>query len=1444
MDKNKEAYWRQKLDRLPALQLPTDFPRPLQTQFVEAEASRSLEDSTCRAILQCCLLEGVQPFTAVLAGFTTLLHRFTREEDIVIGSSSSSFNPLVLRVPVGQSPSFSALLKAVSQTEEEAEQFEVQYADLVAKFGPNEVGGGSSAAGSASPQAAETASALRANPFFQVRFFNLVDVKKETEEAAGICDLTVYVEQEASVKRMLPLKFRAAYNAILFEPSRIEELLRQLETVLLQCSKTPTALITDPSLLTPFSKDILPDPTSPIDTTFYGPVSSFLSQWATSDPQRLFIKETDQSFTYGEVEQLANGVANFLLWHGIEKGDVVAVYAHRTAALVVAFLGVLKAGGVITVIDPLYPPARQTVYLGVAEPKAFVILEKAGKINPDVMQFISDQLELKCFIPALSMLYASIAGTGRGGNPPSGEGDVATFPSPLLASESSAKATTSDILQLDASSAIPPTWGKHLFADVVIEGDDLATLSFTSGSTGVPKGVYGRHIALTHFYPFMAETFGWGRSYGSGGEKGEAESKVAWDKRDYSEEKFTMLSGIAHDPIQRDIFTPTFLGASLYIPTADDIGEPTRLAKWAAEQEVTVMHLTPAMGQLLTAGNPTAVIRGLKTALLVGDVLTKRDVKRLQRIAPNVTVVNMYGTTETSRAVSYLPLANDVSIDTRKEIIPSGRGMRGCQILVLNGTPQTSLKPCGVGELGELYTRSPFLAWGYKKLPDATAEKFIPNPFVEWGKVEEEKGSDGLATAQLRDRLYRTGDLGRYLPDGTVECVGRIDFQVKIRGFRVELGEIDTILGQHEHVRENVTLVRRDVNEEPTLVSYFVPINPSTFNTAEIKAFLRTKLPAYAVPTIIVPLEKMPLTPNGKIDRARLPFPDTALLSGGGSEEKKAEVEAEEWTPLESKLRQIWAGVLGVSEEGMSKKDNFFLDLGGHSILATRLLFQMRQDMKVDIPLTALFDHPTITALASAIDPKVGAHAEIVSIDDFRLPSAANVDLEAEVTLSEAVTGEGKQRCSASPNEVRGVFLTGATGFLGAFIAVELLKKYPSADVYCLVRPPSSSSSVSEGSDGAKQQKEEGAYARMKGVMQAYLLWGEESIMSRLKAVAGDLAEERFGLDEMEFNALADKVDVVVHCGALVHWVYPYRQLKAPNVKGTETALILACTGEKTRHFCFVSSTSVFDTEQYKVKEEPTSEDDDLRGSLPVREEGSNTLLRDGLRVGYAQSKWVAEEVVREAQRRGVPAAIVRPGYITGAVETGACNTDDFLLRLLKGSLQLGKAPMMRNVVNMCPVDYVARVVVEVVASKDAMGRAFHTVNPHPFRFSDFFEALQTYGFPVEFCDYIDWRDALERLTQKTTDNALYPLLHYVLDDLPLSTQAPKLSAANTHALMKKAAPLVDCPDIKQLMGVYLRYLVLCGFLHAPFPSSTAKPLPDIGVDPSLVRRVARSTAN
>ncbi|KAJ7755326.1 alpha-aminoadipate reductase Lys1p [Mycena maculata] len=1417
-----------RLQNLPSIALPTDYPRPSgANKLVEAAHLAELSDQTSLALLKLALYDENSEGTAedygdaktnapsafhlLLAAFTVLLHRYTGDTDIVIGSSSpTARDPLVLRLSVDPTESFWSIVRRVQQIEKEAEADALPFEAITKELNKNK-------------------DESLAVPLFRVRFFDETDEPTENfiRSTNLTSDLTVFVTRPlASTRASLApqISLRILYNSLLFAPARIESIIDQLSVLLRKVSTAPLSPVGSVPLLTPSQRAKLPDPVGDLDWCGWkGAITDVFSRNALQAPERPCVVQSipaaslsdvqeKVTFSYGAIRHASNILAHHLIKGGVQREEVVMVYAHRSVDLVVAVMAVLKAGATFSVIDPAYPASRQILYLEVAQPRGLVVLKGAGAISPTVREFLTTDLKIRVEVPAVEVLPS---GEIFGGRQNGGE----------------------DVLKSHA----------HLGAtdpNVTLGPDSIGTLSFTTGSTGIPKGVKGRHFSLTHFFPWMGERFGLS-----------------------SDSKFTMLSGIAHDPIQRDMFTPLFFGAQLHVPTSDDIGIPGRLAEWMADSEVTVTHLTPAMGQLLSA-QATRQIPSLLNAFFVGDVLTKRDCLRLQALAANVRIINMYGTTETQRAVSYFaipPLSADVTfLATQKDIMPAGAGMIDVQLLVVNRNDRAV--PCAVGEVGEIYVRSGGLAEGYLDAA-ATKEKFVENWFAAACPSRKDTlrhppanglpGPEARHWKGIRDRMYRSGDLGRYLPDGTVECTGRADDQVKIRGFRIELGEIDTHLSQHPLVRENVTLVRRDKDEEKILVSYFVPLDGPALNDyasevtdgeedkglvqgikkyrrliKDIREHLKKKLPSYSVPSLFVPLRRMPLNPNGKVDKPALPFPDTAAAATSAPGSRKA-------VTTEDTLRQIWTALLPNAPQPIPSDESFF-DLGGHSILATRLIFEIRKVFVVDAPLGLVFDRPTIAGLGEAVEalrnadlgfsykqPNALASTNLLVVPGARQPRGAAIPLEYGDDLDKLLP-HLQESYPALPEDYASrqltVFLTGATGFLGAFVLKDLLVRDARVGkVICLVRAPDAQNGLERLKEGSTDR----------GV------WDDAWVDSgRLEVVTGDLGVEFFGLGKDGWARVSEQADVVLHNGALVHWVYPYEKLRSANVLGTLTAIDLASTGRQ-KLVVFVSSTSAIDSEHYvqlsdslvggHSKYQGVPENDDLQGA------------RSTLKTGYGQTKWVSEKLLFEAGRRGLRGHIVRPGYVVGDSGTAVTNTDDFLWRLVKGCIQLGLVPDINNTVNMVPVDHVARctALAAVAPLPNAPLSVLHiTARPLP-TYNALLRPLAQYGFGTAQAEYVVWRRRLEQHVLETQDNALFPLLHFVLDDLPTSTKAPALDDANTGALLAAQARERDCTVSEELVGKYLAWLVRAGFLPPPSEAAPEKALPVLGA--GVVKAAGRS---
>jgi amino acid adenylation domain-containing protein len=443
--------------------------------------------------------------------------------------------------------------------------------------------------------------------------------------------------------------------------------------------------------------------------------------------------------------------------------------------------------------------------------------------------------------------------------------------------------------------------------------DDLAYVIYTSGSTGKPRGVLLAHAGLVNYNANMARMY-----------------RVTPDDR------VLQFCSISFDIAVEELFVTWLSGATLVFRTDDTpLAVPDFLA-WAEQQHVTVMDLPTAywhewVNQIPELSKPAP--QGLRLVIVGGEkALAKAYTAWSSSVGDRVRWINTYGPTEASIAVT----AFEPNFAGRPvpENIPIGRALANTRIYLLD----RHLHPVPVGIPGELHIGGVGVARGYLNRPELTAQKFIADPF----------SSDPKA------RLYKTGDLARYLPSGEIEFLGRGDDQVKIRGFRIELGEIESALAKHSSVREVVVIARAtdDASGDKQLVAYFVPVQGAAPTTAELRAYLQQHLPDYMVPSVFVILPRMPLTPNGKINRRGLPAPPART----SSEETAVATDA-----FQSQLVKIWEEVLAKKPIGI--RDNFF-ELGGHSLLAARLMHRTGQALGKTLPLAMLFQAPTIEQLA------------------------------------------------------------------------------------------------------------------------------------------------------------------------------------------------------------------------------------------------------------------------------------------------------------------------------------------------------------------------------------------------------------------------------------------------------------------------------------------------
>ncbi|CCI07343.1 non-ribosomal peptide synthetase [Microcystis aeruginosa] len=472
----------------------------------------------------------------------------------------------------------------------------------------------------------------------------------------------------------------------------------------------------------------------------------------------------------------------------------------------------------------------------------------------------------------------------------------------------------------------------------VVTANNLANLIYTSGSTGKPKGVMVEHRGLFNLAQAQIKTFNL-----------------------QSNSRILQFASLNFDASIWEISLAMGAGATLYLDSKDALMPGLPLMGRLKDYAITHITLPPSA----LAALPLKEIPELQTIIVAGEACSEELIKQW---ATGRNFFNAYGPTETSVCATVEKWTDAT------EKITIGRPIANTQIYILD----SHLQPVPIGVPGELHIGGMGLARGYLNRPELTQEKFIPNPFEKDEVIPPTPLNKG---GNEPSKLYKTGDLARYLPDGNIEYLGRIDNQVKLRGFRIELGEIEALLNQNEAVQSSCVIVREDNLGDKRLVAYVVPQPEINLTINEIRQFLRAKLPDYMVPTAFIRLDTFPLTPNGKIDRRALPVPD--LQSQGEYIAPR--------NPIEEKMAQIWGEVLKLKR--VSIEDNFF-ELGGHSLLATQVISRLQETFEIVLPLRYLFESPTIAQLSGVI------LKELQTGLGLKLPSIVPVNREDDIPLS------------------------------------------------------------------------------------------------------------------------------------------------------------------------------------------------------------------------------------------------------------------------------------------------------------------------------------------------------------------------------------------------------------------------------------------------------------
>ena len=831
-------YWKRRLADTTPLNLPLNASGMMAQSGASASHRFSLPRPVVLDLNALAKRKGATMYMVYLAALKLLLMRWCGQDDIAVGTPIACrdrpelanlvgplLNTAVLRTSLSGNPTFSEALDRVRLTTLEAYQHQDQaFDDLVTAINPPRIAG--------------------RNPLFDV-LVNSVGGWTDAQPLKGLActrldgfdqaakfALTMYIDSKEEAAN-----FMLSFRTDLLHPSQVSCLAEQFGHLLAQVASQPDARIAAFSLVTDKARAVLPDPAWSLGTARAARVHDQFVHRATQSPHRIAIASRDGQLSYGELEEVSRGIAQWLHARGVTHGERVAIVADRRLALVAAVLGCTRAGAVFTILDGAYPEARNADCLSQIRPRLILECRDHPAVAPDTTM-----------APRVSIALAST--------------DLrAQFP-----------ASAADLPQVDASAP--------------------AYISFTSGTSGRPKGIVTGHAALPHF--------------------------VDWhvDRHGLTElDRFSLLSGLAHDPLLRDIFTPLAIGATLCVPEQSMLLEPTRLAEWLGREAVSIAHLTPALGQVIATGaHSGSALTSLRRVFWGGEVLSRATIQRMTAAAPNAVHVNFYGASETPQAMSSYALTAD-----REELkFPIGQGINATQLLLLSEAGTLS----GIGHPSEIFIRTPYLSQGYLDDPELTRGKFVRNPYT----------NDPL------DLCYRTGDLGRYRDDGNVEYLGRIDKQVKVRGFRVEPQEIERLVEKLPGVDRAIVNALQDSAHETSLLLYYAASGAQPLAESAVWAALRHALPPYMWPRHVICVQSFPVLPGGKVDLRALPAPRDAR--------REARHTTAPRTPLERAIAEVWQELLGVPHVSLS--DNFF-ELGGHSLLAMRAVNEIEKRVGVNL---------------------------------------------------------------------------------------------------------------------------------------------------------------------------------------------------------------------------------------------------------------------------------------------------------------------------------------------------------------------------------------------------------------------------------------------------------------------------------------------------------------
>ncbi|MFL5251367.1 MAG: amino acid adenylation domain-containing protein, partial [Rhodopila sp.] len=853
-------FWRTALGGLPdELNLPADRPRPAVASYRGDVVPVHLHSQLHGQLLALARANGASLFMVLQAAFAALLSKLGAGDDIAIGSPIAGrgeiavenlvglfINSLVLRTNLAGDPTFRDLLARVRAFDLDAfAHQDLPFERIVVELKP--------------PRS------LGRHPLFQVMLALqnairpalplpgiAVDPEPLTQVVAKF-DLTFYLSETIDHTGMPSgIDGGLEYALDLFEHSTVQTIVARFVRLLEVVVATPDARLHELDVLAPeernqvlsvFAGEPGPHPATMLPTLFEAQVER--------TPDTVALRFAGDTLIYRDLNAGANRLAHHLIAAGAGPDSLVAICLERGFALVEALLAVQKAGAAYLPLDPDYPAARLAHMLGDARPAVVLAASTFREV-----------------LPAQAPILWR---------------DAADFAALLQ------RSPVTNPTDADRASMLRP---QH-----------PAYVVYTSGSTGVPKGVVVEHRALAAFLQAVSV-------------------QLPFRPGD----RHLAVTTIAFDIAVLELFAPLCQGAEVVLGSSRDTRDPLALAALRRDSGANSLQATPSHWELLLQhGGECRDVR-----ILTGGEALRVDLAHAL-LGQSLEVWNLYGPTEATVWASVHRVGRDDIAGAG--VVGIGRPLPTYRFYILG--PDLLLVPAGVR--GELYIAGAGLARGYLDRPGPTAERFVANPYA----------------AEPGARMFRTGDLACWRADGSVEFLGRTDAQIKLRGFRIEPGEIEATLTAHQSVAQAAVVAREVGPGGKQLIGYVVPADGTKVDNAELSRFLSDRLPAYMVPTVLVALDTLPLTANGKLDRSALPAPERSVTRYRAPS-----------TPEQTIICDLLAEILAVERVGID--DNFFA-LGGHSLMATQFISRLRGKLGVELPIRTLFEAPTVAELVTRL---------------------------------------------------------------------------------------------------------------------------------------------------------------------------------------------------------------------------------------------------------------------------------------------------------------------------------------------------------------------------------------------------------------------------------------------------------------------------------------------